>query len=139
MRKIISLLLTLCLAICIVPTSAFADDPEDNSVAPYSLYTSSITTKATSAGTNSINYSCQVIGKSGTTQVKIYLYLEEYKNGAWTGVDCVTKFVNATSATASDTYTSAVRGRKYRAYASIYAYKGTAYEHIDSYSSIITK
>lgn len=137
MRKLLSVLITLCLTVCLVSTtvSAAVADP---GISPNYNYVTGVYPKVISAGTNSVKYSCNVVGKSGTTQVKIYLYLEEYYNGEWRGIDAVSTSVNGKDATVSDTH-SAVKGRKYRCYTNVYAYKGSDYEKITRYSSIITK
>lgn len=140
MKKFISLLISCCLTFCFMATTAFAAD-ESNAVnpgiAPAYIYADDVKVTASWTGTTSIKYTCEVKGLSNTTQVKIYLYLEEYYNGSWRNVDSATKNVNAKSTTLSDTYTSAVSGRKYRAHASVYVYSGSAYEHIEKNSTTI--
>lgn len=140
MKKFISLLISCCLTFCFMATTAFAAD-ESNAVkpdiTPAYIYADDVTVTASWTGTNSVKYTCEVKGLSTATQIKIYLYLEEYYNGSWRNVDSVTKTVSAKNATASKTYTSAVKGRKYRAYASVYVYSGSAYEHIEKNSTTI--
>ena len=45
------------------------------------LYTDTVSTTFSKSGPN-IVYSCNVVGKSTATKISIYLYLQEYKNGA---------------------------------------------------------
>lgn len=139
MKKFVSMLIILCMSFCMASATASAAVPDDSGISPLYLYTSNVIPKVVSTGTTSVKYYCDVTGKSGTTQVKIYLYLEEYYNGSWRTVDAVSKTVSSRNGYVEDTYTSAVKGRKYRAYTSVFAYKGTAYEHIEEYSPTITK
>ncbi|MDE6150326.1 MAG: hypothetical protein K2F81_09615 [Ruminococcus sp.] len=136
MRKFISLLITLCLAFCAVSSTASASLSQSG-ISPYYLYANDVEPKASWTGSNSVYFTCEVTGESAVTQIKVYLYLEEYYNGSWRNVDSVTKTVNAKSTKASKTYTSAVKGRKYRAYASVFVYSGSAYEHVEKRSSTI--
>lgn len=136
MKKFVSLLVTLCLAFCAVSTTAFAL-PDEPGISPYYLYASDVKPEAVWSGSNSVNFSCEVKGKDTATQVKIYLYLEEYNNGIWKQVDYVTKTVSGKSAKVSKTYNSASKSKKYRAYASVYVYSGSAYEHIEKNSTTI--
>ena len=71
------------------------------------LYTDNVSTSVYRSGSN-IAYKCDAKGKSTATKISIYLYLQEYSNGAWSNVDVVTKAVNGRSAYVSDTYSSAV-------------------------------
>lgn len=134
MKKFVSMLIILCMSFCMASATASAAVPDDPGISPLYLYTNSVNVSMKFVTSNSIKYSCNVSAKSGTTQIKIYLYLEEFYNGSWRGVDVVTKTVNASSGSVSDTYTSAASNRNYRAYASVYVYKGSAYEQIEKYS-----
>lgn len=134
MKKFVSMLIILCMSFCMTSVTVSAAVPDDTGISPLYLYASDVVPEAFFTGTNSVKYNCDVKGKSGTTQVKIYLYLEENYNGSWRNVDVVTKTVNAQNGYVEDYYTSAVKGRKYRAYASVFVYKGSLYEHIEKYS-----
>lgn len=134
MKKFVSMLIILCMSFCMASATAFAAVPDDSGISPLYLYADDVQPNAYFATSNSVKYNCTVKGRAGTTQIKIYLYLEEYYNGSWRTVDAVSKTVNAKDGYVSDTYTSAVSGRKYRAYASVFVYKGSAYEHIEEYS-----
>lgn len=140
MKKFISLLISCCLTFCFMATTAFAAD-ESNAVKPditlAYVYADDVKVTAKWTGTNSITYTCEVKGLSTATQIKIYLYLEEYNNGIWKQVDYVTKTVSGKSTTASKTYNSASKSKDYRAHASVYVYSGSAYEHIEKYSTTI--
>lgn len=94
------------------------------------LYTDNVSTSVYRSGSN-IAYKCDAKGKSTATKISIYLYLQEYSNGAWSNVDVVTKAVNGRSAYVSDTYSSAVSGRKYRTEAHVYVYSGSKYEYLE--------
>lgn len=134
MKKFVSMLIILCMSFCMTSATVSAAVPDDSGISPLHLYTYNVKPNLYFTTANSVKYECTVTGKSGTTQIKIYLYLEENYNGSWRTVDAVTKTVNAKDGYVSDTYTSAVSGRKYRAYASVYVYKGSLYEHIEEYS-----
>lgn len=135
MKKFVSMLIALCMSFCLASATAIAADVPG--IEPYYLYASDVKPTATWTGTNSIKFACDVKGKSSATQVKIYLYLEEYNNGIWKQVDYVTKTVSAKDAYVSKTYNSASKSKDYRAYASVYVYSGSAYEHIEKYSTTI--
>ena len=139
MKKLVSMLIILCMSFCMASATASAAVPDDPGISPLYLYASDVVPKVVSTGTTSVKYYCDVTGKSGTTQVKIYLYLEEYYNGSWRSVDTVSKTVSSRNGYVEDNYTSAVKGRKYRTYASVFVYKGTSFEHIEKYSTVITK
>ncbi len=136
MKKFVSMLIVLCMSFCLASATAIAaaDVP---GISPYYLYASDVKPTATWTGTNSITFSCEVRGKDSATRVKVYVYLQEKVNGVWKDVDYATKDVNAGSTTASKTYNSASKSKDYRAYASVYVYSGSAYEHIEKYSTTI--
>lgn len=136
MKKFVSMLIVLCMSFCLASATAIAaaDDP---GISPYYLYTDKVEVKAVWIGTNSITFSCKVTGEDTATRVKIYLYLQEKVNGVWKDVDYATKDVNAGNTTASKTYNSASKSKDYRAYASVYVYSGSAYEHIEKNSTTI--
>lgn len=134
MKKFVSMLIILCMSFCMASATVSAAVPDNPGISPLYLYTDKVDPKVTSVSSTSVKYSCKVEGLSGTTQIKIYLYLEEYYNGSWRTVDSVSKTINSSSGSVSDNYTSAVSGRKYRAYASVFVYKGSLYEHIEEYS-----
>lgn len=135
MKKFVSMLIVLCMSFCLASATAIAADVPG--IEPYYLYASDVTPTATWTGTNSIKFACDVRGKDTATQVKIYLYLEEYNNGSWKQVDYVTKTVSAKNAYVSKTYTSASKSKKYHAHASVYVYSGSAYDHIEKNSTTI--
>lgn len=134
MKKFVSMLIILCMSFCMVSATVSAAVPDDSEISPLYLYASDVMPKVYFVTANSVKYECTVKGKSGTTQIKIYLYLEEFYNGSWRTVDSVSKTVNAQDGYVSDTYTSAASNRNYRAFASVYVYKGSAYEHIEEYN-----
>lgn len=134
MKKLVSMLIILCMSFCMVSATASAAVPDDPGISPLYLYADDVQPKAYFITANSVKYSCKVEGLSGTTQIKIYLYLEEFYNGSWRTVDSVSKTINASSGSVNDTYNSAASNRNYRAYASVYVYKGSLYEHIEEYS-----
>ncbi len=134
MKKFVSMLIILCMSFCMASATASAAVPDDPGISPLHLYTYNVKPNIYFTTANSVKYECTVTGKSGTTQIKIYLYLEEFYNGSWRTVDSVSKTVNAQDGYVSDTYTAAASNRNYRAFASVYVYKGSAYEHIEEYN-----
>ena len=136
LKKVVSMLITLCLVLCCSVTSLTASaavkDP-DPEVGLMYLYTNTVTTNLSKSGTNSIYYKCSVSGK-----VSIYVYLQRYNNGTWENVDAANNSASGRSLTVSDTYGSAVKGAKYRTEAHVYVYSGSAYEYIEAFSSTLT-
>lgn len=102
----------------------------ESEIALMNLYTDNVLTDAYKNGSG-IFYKCNVNGKSTATKISIYLYLQEYSNGVWSNVDVVTKEVNSRNAYVSDTYSSAVSGKKYRTEAHVYVYSGSKYEYLE--------
>lgn len=133
MKKMISVIMAICIMMCSLSMSVSANSATNYmkpEVSIMNLYTDDIETVAYKDGSG-IFYKCNVTGKSTATKISIYLYLQEYSNGSWSNVDVVTKGVNGRSAYVSDTYSSAVSGRKYRTEAHVYVYSGSKYEYLE--------
>lgn len=133
MKKMISAIMAICIMMCsfgmIVSANNTTEYVEPDIALMY-LYADDISTGAYRSGSN-IAYKCDAKGKSTATKISVYLYLQEYSNGVWSNVDVVTKEVNGRSAYVSDTYSSAVSGRKYRTEAHVYVYSGSKYEYLE--------
>ena len=133
MKKMISAIMAICIMMCSLSMSVSANsviDYVEPGIELMYLYTDNVSTSEYRSGSN-IAYKCDAKGKSTATKISIYLYLQEYSNGAWSNVDVVTKAVNGRSAYVSDTYSSAVSGRKYRTEAHVYVYSGSKYEYLE--------
>lgn len=144
MKKIISFLLVSCIMLTSLCGSAFAEEitaanAVNTEISTMNLYTQKIVTTLTGSGTSSIKYACSVTGKSNATSIKVYLYLQEYKNGSWTSVDSIVKTVSGRYFSVSDTYSSAVKGRSYRTKAYVYVYCGSQFEYLTANSSTLIK
>lgn len=140
MKKFISVLLVTILSVmCALPCfAAEVTNPINEEITVYNLYTNVVTATVTNNSSGTISYSCRVSAKSNATKISAYAYLQEYRNGVWTNVDCVTKEVNGQSLLVSDTY-SGISGRSYRCEVHVYTYSGAKYEYIETTSSTIKK
>lgn len=139
MKKIISVLLVFCLSITCLCTNVFADDtttPVDEEITVMNLYTQNVNTYLSASG-STITYKCNVTGKTTATKISIYLYLQQYVNGSWSNVDSVSKTINGTYGSTSDTFSSTVSGRRYRTEAHVYVYSGSKYEYLESNSTTL--
>lgn len=137
-KRLISLLITLCLMLCCSVTSLTAsaemvNNPEAG-IDPQYLYTNTVSTSLSKSGSNSIYYYGKATGTSSATKISIYVYLQRYENGTWGNIDTVNKSVSGKTLTASDTFSSAAKGGKYRTEAHIYVYSGSKYEYIEVFS-----
>lgn len=106
MKKMISAIMAICIMMCSLSMSVSANsviDYVEPGIELMYLYTDNVSTSVYRSGSN-IAYKCDAKGKSTATKISIYLYLQEYSNGAWSNVDVVTKAVNGRSAYISDTY-----------------------------------
>ena len=88
MRKIVSILIAVCLSFCMIGFSAYAEGPSSptNPEISNNLYTVNVSTGLGKAGSG-INYNCDVFGKPNATRIQVFLYLQRFVNGAWTDVD----------------------------------------------------
>lgn len=124
--------------ITVMPCFALNTEQNNEIIAVYNLYTDMVAAKAAINSSGSVYYSCQVSGKSNCTKISAYAYLQEYRNGLWTNVDCVTKVVDGNTLFVSDTYKGA-SGKKYRCEVHVYSYCGSKYEYIETTSSTVKK
>ena len=139
MRKIISVIVTVCVMMCSFGTDVSAygiSERSGSEISLMNLYTEKITTNLYRSGSD-IVYKCSVTGKSTATEISIYLYLQEYVNGVWKSIDVVTKDATGRTANVSDRYSSAVSGRRYRTEAHVYVYSGSNCEYLEVNSGTI--
>ncbi len=140
-KKMLAIVLTLVLVLCTIPLSAHAEelDPESDEMILMSAYTN--TTKTTLSISTSGTATCtgSLTGYSGTTtKVEIFLYLQQYKNGAWSNVTgSWYSLFNTYKGTLQKTY-GVAKGYQYRVKASYYAYSGSQFENIVKYSGTVT-
>ena len=98
MKKMISAIMAICIMMCSLSMSVSANsviDYVEPGIELMYLYTDNVSTSVYRSGSN-IAYKCDAKGKSTATKISIYLYLQEYSNGAWSNVDVVTKAPAAT-------------------------------------------
>lgn len=113
--------------------------PIDEEITVMNLYTDRISTSVAKSTGTTLKYACTVCGKSSSTKISVYLYLQEYNNGVWKNVSVATKEVNAKYLSLTGSYSSAITGRKYRTEAHVYTYSGSKYEYLEVHSSALTK
>lgn len=93
MKKMISAIMAICIMMCSLSMSVSANsviDYVEPGIELMYLYTDNVSTSVYRSGSN-IAYKCDAKGKSTATKISIYLYLQEYSNGAWSNVDVVQK------------------------------------------------
>lgn len=140
MKKLISVLISVCILAGCFGITACADETNvytANSVGAKNLYTMSVSTSLSKTNSK-ISYYCMVATKSNATEVNIYLYLQEYRDGKWVDVSAVSKTASTRTVYATNTYDKHVKGRKYRTDAHVYVYSGNKCEYIHSNSSVVT-
>jgi len=121
------------IALCII-FSIFAS----TTVFARSLYIdTTLTTISISSGTATAKGN--VTGYSGvTTQLKVYLYLQQYKNGLWQDIANWSDTFNTYKGTLTET-SNVTSGYKYRVKAIYYGYGiGGGYDEITTYSNEVT-
>ena len=82
-----------------------------------------------------------ITGYQGTTtKVEIYLYLQQYKNGAWSTVSGGSWYTSSPSykCTLQKTKSGLATGYQYRTKAAYYAWSGSNSESITAYSKTVT-
>lgn len=114
LKKFISTLVLICVMTCCFSFNVFAETTVDDEIALMNLYTNKISTNITRSSSKKISYDCSVTGKSTATKITVYLYLQENVNGSWRNVHVLRKEVNGKYLTATDSYSSAISGHKYR-------------------------
>lgn len=91
---------------------------------------------AISSGTATVT--AKITGKVGTTtKTSINLYLQQYKDGAWTSIESWSSSGSTVNRSISKTK-SVTKGYKYRTKAVCRAYAGSDVEKITKYSSAVS-
>ena len=144
-------LLTLAMAICLMLSCTVAVNAQsyvepktgmvnlvENVIAPYWSYTNYTNTLLSISTSGTATAVGIITGYQGiTTSVSICLYLQQYKNGSWTTINSWYNSYSTYRGTLQGT-ASVLKGYQYRVQTSYYAYSGSSYENIVSYSSTVT-
>lgn len=137
LKKFISTLVLICVMVCCFSFNVFAETTVDDEIALTNLYTNKISTNITRSSSKKISYDCSVTGKSTATKITVYLYLQENVNGSWRNVHVLRKEVNGKYLTATDSYSSAISGHKYRTELQVYTYSGSKSEYLELHSTVL--
>ena len=147
LKKFISTLVLICVMTCCFSFNVFAETTVDDEIALMNLYTNKISTNITRSSSKKISYDCSVTGKSTATKITVYLYLQENVNGSKVTVDIariscilcgiIRKEVNGKYLTATDSYSSAISGHKYRTELQVYTYSGSKSEYLELHSTVL--
>ncbi len=123
------------LVMAITPVSAAVDPGESAGLMAEYYFSASAGLTISSSGMAEAKG--KLTGLTGvTTKTTVHLYLQRYKDGKWENVDDWL----STGETVNRSLTKSkqvIKGYKYRAKASCYAYSGTKYEHVTKYSSAV--
>ena len=135
-KRILAILLTL--AILAVPILACAEEvttPAEIEIIQFYSYTNSVTTTLSISSSGNATATGSITGYYGTTtSVDIFLYIQQYKNGAWVNVGSWSSIgINSYKGALSKSM-SVARGYTYRVKASYYANSGSKWENIVQYS-----
>lgn len=107
-------------------------------IVPMWDYTNYTNTTLTISGSGTATATGVITGYQNiTTSVSIYLYLQQYKNDAWTTIDSWYETFDSYKGTLEET-TSVSPCYSYRVKASYYAYCGSDYENIINYSQTVS-
>ena len=138
---------TLMIAVCLLlafPVAAKAQPFVEQEKLPGGIvvpmwdYMNDINTTLSISTTGTTTVSGSITGyPSITTRVSIYLYLQQYKDGAWTIIDSWYGTFDSYRGILEGTL-SVSPGYSYRVMTSYYAYSGSNYENIIDYSQIVS-
>jgi len=104
-------------------------------------YTSATDTRLSISSSGTAICTGKITGYQGTTtKVEIYLYLQQYKNGAWSTVSGGSwyQLFNSYKGTLQKTKSGLAKGYQYRVKASYYAWSGSNSENVVAYSKTVT-
>lgn len=137
MKKIYLIVACLCVTLMISCTSVFAAaNPLPGAETNADNYLSA--SANISADGTTVTSSGNIVGKVGTTtRTTVNLYLQQYKNGAWTNFE-VWSSTGYTVTRALSKSKVVTRGYKYRTKAVCSAYAGDKKETVTKYSGTIT-
>lgn len=132
---VLSIVLSLCFLITIsIPANAVAEQ-RLNEVVPFYDYTSKTNTSLSISQSGVATCTASITGYQDiTTQVQIYMYLEQYSNGSWKVLKTWTESYNNFKGTLQQNF-NVSKGYSYRTRVSYYAYSGSNYENIVRYSN----
>lgn len=139
MKKIISFILTLCIAVC-ASASAFAFEESnfnDNNIELYYLYTGSVhSTLSISSKTATCHSSVQGFSDK-VTKITITQELQVKDGSKWVSKYGMGKTVYASSTSFVKTYSNLDSG-SYRVKTIAKVYSGTSYETVTAYSKAVS-
>ncbi len=136
--KVITLILLMALSVTSLSALAAPTTEPDIPplVIPHYDFTSTVTTGLMIDDNGEATIYGSVIGYPDLAdRVRMYVYLEKYKDGVWQNVKCFSEDVDDFRLSISEYY-PVQAGYKYRVYASIYVYNGSQMEYITDTSNI---
>jgi len=143
-KKIVAMVLCMVAFFTLASFSVSANGGEssrtEGGVAKWS-YISARDTRLSISSSGTATCTGSVTGYPGTTtKVEIYLYLQQYKNGAWSTVSGGSwyQLFNSYKGTLQKTKSGLASGYQYRLKASYYAWSGSNSENVVAYSSTVS-
>ncbi len=136
--RVISLLLITLLSITsLTALAAPATEPDIPPLTnPHFDFTANVATGLAINDSGRATIYCSVTGYPDLAdRVRMYVYLEKYKDGVWQTVDFFSEDVSHFQAHIEE-WMQVDAGYKYRVYASIYVYSGNQMEYITDTSSV---
>ena len=142
-KKIVAMVLSIVGFFMFASFSVSANGGESNKtvVTPKWSYVLTMNTNLSISSSGTAICTGKITGYSGTTtKVEIYLYLQQYKNGAWSTVSGGSwyQLFNSYKGTLQKTKSGLAKGYQYRVRASYYAWSGSNSENIVDYSGTVT-
>jgi len=122
------------------PVSANGGESNEPEIASKWSYVLTTNTNLSISSSGTATCTGKITGYSGTTtKVEIYLYLQQYKNGAWSTVSGGSwyQLFNSHKGTLQKTKSGLASGYQYRLKASYYAWSGSNSENVVAYSSTV--
>lgn len=133
-KRIIGLFLVVIL---ITPITVFVGQSNEAKAARMGINTTYVSSTSTSISIPSSGIAtgtCDIISnRYTTTNVSIYAYLQQKVNGSWVSIDAAYGQYDSYTATLFFS-SSVVSGYEYRIKSSFYAFSGSDYENVQSYS-----
>lgn len=135
-KKIISVFMIMVLLFSFSVSASAATN--NSQITPQYLYTNQIITNISIDSNGTANILAKATGFPGkTTQIKIFAYLQQYKNGTWTNIKSWSQTTSSANNTLQKSNT-VTKGYSYRVKGSYYVYEESEYENIVKYSSVIS-
>lgn len=137
MKKILTIIMCLCLAFSMTTMTTFASVGDELSIQPLAANYNAANAYLSIAGGDA---TCQtvvsgIVGK--TTKIMVRMYLQEYSGNTWKTIDNWSLTKNSSTLSLEKT-ASVAKGSKYRVKADITAYVGVERESITKYSSVVS-